>query len=68
MTKNEALLLIANRLMEQRLKPMIDKALTVERTVKPIKYNAALDENDYAEYITAKEGKLTHIHNKRKDR
>jgi hypothetical protein len=35
--------------------------------VEPIKVNAALYENDYAEYIASKAKTLTHIHNKRKD-
>lgn len=41
--------------------PTIDKGSDIG--VKPIQVNAALYENDYAEYIARKHGQLKHIHN-----
>ena len=60
-TKNEALLILAQRIMDNRLKPMIDKAISMDHDSKPIPYNEALDDNDYTEYIASKEKTLIHI-------
>lgn len=67
MNKNEALLILAQKIMDSRIKPFIDKASTIERTIKPIKYNAALDENDYLEWLAKKNNELVHINTYRKD-
>lgn len=64
-TKNKALLILAQRIMDTRLKPMIDKASTIEHTRKPIPVNTALYENDYAEWLAKKENKLVHINNRK---
>jgi hypothetical protein len=62
LTKNEALLKLAQGIMDQRLKPMIDRSIELKaERVKPISYNADLDNNDYAEWLAKKEGKLTHL-------
>lgn len=62
MSKNEAIVALTQRLMDQRLKPMIDKASSMDHTIKPIPVNKALYENDYVEYIARKNGQLKHIH------
>jgi hypothetical protein len=60
-TKNEALLILAQRIMDQRIKPMIDKAISMDHDSKPIAYRPELDNNDYAEYIASKDKTLVHI-------
>ena len=65
MTKNKDLITLALKIMENRLKPVIDKSMSMQR--KPIPYNPTLDENDYAEYLAKKANKLTHINNRKDD-
>lgn len=54
-TRNEALLILAQRILDSRLKPVIDKC---QEMPKPIKYNKALDDNSYAEWLAKKEDKV----------
>lgn len=60
-TKNETLLILAQRIMDQRIKPMIDKAISMDHDSKPIAYRPELDDNDCAEYVASKEKTLIHI-------
>ena len=66
MTKNEALLILAQKIMDTRLKPMIDKALVTPKN-KPIAVNKALYDNDYMEWQAKQENKLVHINNRKDD-
>ncbi len=62
LTKNEALLMLSNKLMDQRIKPMVDKMVEYKLNhPKVIKYNPELDNNDYMEWKAKQQGKLTHI-------
>jgi hypothetical protein len=62
MKKNEALLKLAGMIMEQRIYPVVDKSIELKaERVKPISYNADLDNNDYMEWLAKKDGKLTHL-------
>lgn len=61
MTKNEALLKLAMKVMDTRLKPVLDKCMSMDRDIRPIPYNADIDNNDYMEYLAKKENKLVHI-------
>jgi hypothetical protein len=62
-TKNEALLMLSNKLMDQRLKPMLDRMIEYKKNseIKPIKYNPSLDELDYMEWKAKQNGKLKHL-------
>lgn len=59
MSKNEALCRLAQMITDTRLKPVIDKCMTMDRPA--IKVNKTLYDNDYAEWLAKKDGKLTHI-------
>lgn len=59
MNKNERLFKLAQSIIDLHVKPVVERCNEMPR--KPIKYNAALDENDYMEYIASKKGKLKHI-------
>jgi hypothetical protein len=61
-TKNEALLMLSNKLMDKRIKPMLDRMIEYKKeNIKPIKYNPALDEFDYLEWKAKNQGKLAHM-------
>ena len=58
LTKNEALLVLSNKLMDQRIKPMLDTMIQYRLdNPKPIKYNKALDNDDYALWKARQENK-----------
>ena len=48
MNKNEALLILANKILDTRLKPVLDKCMTMP---KVIKYREELDNNSYMEWL-----------------
>lgn len=61
-TKDEALVLLTKKLIEKRLHTVLDKCIQMKlNKPEPIKYNPDLDNNDYAEYLAKKEGKLSYI-------
>jgi hypothetical protein len=62
MNKNDALLKLSTMLMDQRIKPVLDKMIEYKlNNPKPIKYNPSLDELDYMEWKAKQEGKLAHM-------
>lgn len=61
-TKNEALLILSRKLMNERIKPQLDKMIEYKNNhVKPIKYNPELDAYDYMEWKAKQENKLIHM-------
>lgn len=59
--KQKAMSKLMKQVWSTYVLPTIDRSTDIG--IKPIKYNAELDNNDYAEYIARKNGQLKHIHN-----
>ena len=64
MTKQDIINNLMTHICNTYVMPTIQRGSNI---AKPIKYNAALDENDYAEYLAKKANKLTHINNRKDD-
>ena len=68
MNKQLIMSMTMNRIVCTYVLPTIERGCDIEIKREPIKYNAALDENDYLEYIARKQGTMIHIHNRRENK
>jgi hypothetical protein len=60
---NKMIKIMMQNITKDRLIPTLDRCKSIEmsRPCKAIKYNPALDENDYLEWLAKKNGQLVHI-------